>query len=244
VARFVACPAVDLEARNQFNDNPSGDAIMYTPHVGRWLSEDPSGFVDWPNQYLYVKNNPVNQVDPSGEEPSVKNGGNQDCQIAIHCWQVLDPIFGFALQKHCGLTVNAPSLGGTKWVDGGPTGDLPNFGNILIGWQPPNTFPGKPNATYTPPGLVQTPFAPYPISVCNCLKDYADNFTTKKEDYELLSQNSNWALRCISTKCGVNVPYPPSKPLGWECEKCIEEKPSTSQPVPCCVLHGPCPCPK
>lgn len=39
---------------------------MYTPHVGRWLSEDPAGYVDGPNQYLYVRNNPANNVDPSG----------------------------------------------------------------------------------------------------------------------------------------------------------------------------------
>lgn len=41
---------------------------MYTPHVGRWLSEDPAGYVDGPNQYLYVKNNPINMTDPSGLE--------------------------------------------------------------------------------------------------------------------------------------------------------------------------------
>jgi uncharacterized protein RhaS with RHS repeats len=39
---------------------------MYTPHVGRWLSKDPAGFVDGPNQYLYVKNAPPGAVDPSG----------------------------------------------------------------------------------------------------------------------------------------------------------------------------------
>lgn len=39
---------------------------MYAPPTGRWLSEDPAGYVDGPNQYLYVRNNPVNMTDPSG----------------------------------------------------------------------------------------------------------------------------------------------------------------------------------
>lgn len=39
---------------------------MYLPPTGRWLSEDPAGYVDGPNQYLYVRNNPINRVDPSG----------------------------------------------------------------------------------------------------------------------------------------------------------------------------------
>jgi hypothetical protein len=39
---------------------------MYTPHAGRWLSQDPAGFVDGPNRYLYVTNNSVNRYDPSG----------------------------------------------------------------------------------------------------------------------------------------------------------------------------------
>jgi len=39
---------------------------MYAPPTGRWLSEDPAGYVDGPNQYLYVRNNPTNRVDPSG----------------------------------------------------------------------------------------------------------------------------------------------------------------------------------
>jgi hypothetical protein len=41
---------------------------MYAPPTGRWLSEDPAGYVDGPNQYLYVRNNPINMTDPSGNE--------------------------------------------------------------------------------------------------------------------------------------------------------------------------------
>lgn len=41
---------------------------MYTPHVGRWLSEDPAGYVDGPNRYLYVNNSPITHADPSGRK--------------------------------------------------------------------------------------------------------------------------------------------------------------------------------
>ncbi|MEA1949997.1 MAG: RHS repeat-associated core domain-containing protein [Planctomycetota bacterium] len=39
----------------------------YDPEVGRWLSEDPIGFMgDDDNLYRYVGNNPENTIDPSG----------------------------------------------------------------------------------------------------------------------------------------------------------------------------------
>ncbi len=41
-------------------------ARYYDPEVGRFISEDPSGFSDGPNLYAYVGNNPVNHVDPLG----------------------------------------------------------------------------------------------------------------------------------------------------------------------------------
>lgn len=39
---------------------------QYQSSVGRWLSEDPSGFVDGPNLYAYVVNSPVAQTDQLG----------------------------------------------------------------------------------------------------------------------------------------------------------------------------------
>ncbi|MCD4779535.1 MAG: RHS repeat-associated core domain-containing protein [Candidatus Omnitrophica bacterium] len=41
-------------------------ACYYDPYVGRFISEDPSGFTDGPNLYTYVQNNPVNHIDPLG----------------------------------------------------------------------------------------------------------------------------------------------------------------------------------
>ena len=51
----------------------------YDPEVGRWLSEDPLGFVDGPNRYAYVRNNPIRYLDPSGTAAThlVNTGGGR-----------------------------------------------------------------------------------------------------------------------------------------------------------------------
>ncbi len=38
----------------------------YDTGTGRWLSQDPLGYIDGPNVYSYVLNDPVNSVDPLG----------------------------------------------------------------------------------------------------------------------------------------------------------------------------------
>ena len=41
-------------------------ARYYDAEVGRFISEDPAGFVDGPNLYAYVGGNPIGAVDPTG----------------------------------------------------------------------------------------------------------------------------------------------------------------------------------
>jgi RHS repeat-associated protein len=41
-------------------------ARYYDPKIGRFISEDPIGFSGGLNFYAYVRNNPINRVDPSG----------------------------------------------------------------------------------------------------------------------------------------------------------------------------------
>ncbi|MFF8432204.1 RHS repeat domain-containing protein [Streptomyces sp. NPDC016566] len=45
-------------------------ARQYSPALGRFLQRDPQGFVDGPNLYQYVGNNPVGWVDPLGTDRS------------------------------------------------------------------------------------------------------------------------------------------------------------------------------
>jgi len=46
----------------------------YDPPQGRWLSADPSGFVNGITLYQYVGNNPIGRVDPSGLQWTVRIG--------------------------------------------------------------------------------------------------------------------------------------------------------------------------
>ena len=48
-------------------------ARYYDPEIGRWLTPDPLGFIDGPNKYLYVVNNPLNLADPYGLSGERKN---------------------------------------------------------------------------------------------------------------------------------------------------------------------------
>jgi RHS repeat-associated protein len=49
-------------------------ARYYDPKAGRFIIRDPIGFDGGINQYAYVSNNPVNNIDPLGLE-DIKTGG-------------------------------------------------------------------------------------------------------------------------------------------------------------------------
>src|SRR5262249_3021854 len=46
----------------------------YDPGLGRWLSDDPAGFVDGPNLYAYTTNKPLSLIDKLGLD--VRNNSN------------------------------------------------------------------------------------------------------------------------------------------------------------------------
>ena len=54
----------------------------YAPSLGRWINQDPAGYVNGANTYQFVEANPVNAVDPWGtqvdDEPPPDQGGGED----------------------------------------------------------------------------------------------------------------------------------------------------------------------
>jgi len=47
-------------------------ARYYDPNVGRFAGEDPMGFYEATDFYVFVDNNPLNLIDPSGLAPGDK----------------------------------------------------------------------------------------------------------------------------------------------------------------------------
>ncbi|MDN3504854.1 MAG: RHS repeat-associated core domain-containing protein [Rhabdochlamydiaceae bacterium] len=50
---------------------------FYDPKLGRWLTPDPLGYVDGPNRYCYVHNNPFKYVDRFGTNSEALSGDSE-----------------------------------------------------------------------------------------------------------------------------------------------------------------------
>ena len=58
-------------------------ARYYASWLGRWTASDPSGTVDGPNTYAYVRGNPAGSTDPTGRETTTYLGSsNEDKYVA------------------------------------------------------------------------------------------------------------------------------------------------------------------
>jgi RHS repeat-associated protein len=108
-------------------------ARYYKPTLGRFISEDPAGFKDGSNFYGYVRNNPVNLIDPLGE--CAKKDATKDC-IA----KAIAALFP-------GATADVEDMPDNK----GETGGHWNF-NVQIDFSSYDAMMNFFNSYYPPPG--------------------------------------------------------------------------------------------
>lgn len=63
---------------------------FYDPSIGRWISQDPGGFIDGPNLYAYLRNNPLNHLDRFGlaSEANAQNKFEEYFygEVESHCY--------------------------------------------------------------------------------------------------------------------------------------------------------------
>jgi RHS repeat-associated protein len=92
---------------------------QYDPNIARWLTCDPLGFTDGLNLYLYVRNQPIFGVDPSGTDTAIglsirssRLGGVEDCVSSFpqlyyyyFCERACKLVEGTALDNGGGGTV-------------------------------------------------------------------------------------------------------------------------------------------
>jgi RHS repeat-associated protein len=73
---------LDRQRANTKEEDPTGllnEHYRYRDlETGTWLSRDPAGFVDGPNLYAYVRQNPWSKFDPEGLEAVVTTTGDPD----------------------------------------------------------------------------------------------------------------------------------------------------------------------
>jgi hypothetical protein len=58
---------------------------MLTPQLGRFLQQDPLGYVDGMNRYLEISANPINQLDPSGKAATSTGPASQPATTSQPC---------------------------------------------------------------------------------------------------------------------------------------------------------------
>ncbi len=148
------------------------------------------------------------------------------CRIATRCGPAR--LSGVPLGTHCGIVVEDDD--GTIAIDG-------SGGNT-------NTFDIEDPPI---PWGTTSAFTDFPDSTCACIKNKVKKWNDLKVPRDSLDANSNWALNCLTGKCGITIPWEKGKePEGWYGKECVEWRSDMSGPwgpVYTCCKYKPKPCP-
>jgi len=118
-------------------------ARYYDPSVGRFLGEDPLRFNTGPNFFLYVRNSPINLVDPSGLAPCLdinafvktlnNNAGDESAGECAKYVRLALEAGGINTDGHPVSAKNyGPFLEGHGFTNVSPDNFVPQPGDIVV----------------------------------------------------------------------------------------------------------------
>ena len=149
----------DITRRYTGHDWDAAAGLYYAPYrycspgLARWISRDPLGMVDGPNVYGYVRNMPVQLIDPEGLLPiwALEIVRNCGMGAAIGVVEVLAELAMGSKKDACDFICGA--LGGCAGgVLGGVLGKLLKLLPVRFPKKPPKYIP-KPGETLPPMGI-------------------------------------------------------------------------------------------
>lgn len=171
-------------------------ARMLHPGVGRFMQNDPLGFVDTVNLYSYNRNDPITRSDPNGTKSDV----------TVECDSL---VFGV---KHCRLIVSCDKHSGHDVYEssGPPPGGMGGFGR-------PTYERNHHNYPYSPaPGTTRYKVIPlqgesdcFPCQLANCIGNEHKILSLAPPAYKYLFDNSNTYIRELIQGCDARLEYTP-----------------------------------